>query len=99
MTSAIPAFINFSDECLNREAVVKFCQGCRDKSAAMHACFERPTTMEEALTLVKHHQYISQAIDGKKNRKKIISINAVRCPLKDCVPVNVDQCPSEDRVE
>ena len=62
MTLAIPAFINFSDEYLNREAVD--CQRCNDKGAAKHACFERPTTMEEALNLVKHHQYISQAIDG-----------------------------------
>ena len=99
MTLAIPAFINFSDEYLNREAVVKFCQGCSDKSAAKHACFERPTTMEEALNLVKHHQYISQAIDGNQNRKEIISINAVRCLSEDHVSDNLEQCPSENRVE
>ena len=99
MTLAIPAFINFSDEYLNREAVVKFCQGCSDKSAAKHACFERPTTMEEALNLVKHHQYISQAIDGNQKRKEIISINSVRCLSEDHVPDNVEQCPSENRVE
>ena len=99
MTLAIPAFINFSDEYLNREAVVKFCQGCSDKSAAKHACFERPTTMEEALNLVKHHQYISQAIDGNRNRKEIISINAVRCLSEDHVSDNLEQCPSENRVE
>ena len=105
MTLAIPAFINFSDEYLNREAVVKFCQGCSDKSAAKHACFERPTTMEEALNLVKHHKYISQAIDGKKNGTDTIRINAVRCLRAEdhvpvnCVPINAEQCPSENRVE
>ena len=99
MTLALPAFVNFSDEYLNREAVVKFCQGCSDKSAAKHACFERPTTMEEALNLVKHHQYISQAIDGNQNRKEIISINAVRCLSEDHVSDNLEQCPSENTVE
>ena len=38
-------------------------------------------------------------IDGKKNRREIISINAVRCPSEDYVLVNADQCPSEDQVE
>ena len=99
MTLAIPAFINFSDEYLNREAVVKFCQGCSDNRSAKHACFERPTTMEEALNLVKHHQYISQAIDGNQNRKEIISINSVRCLSEDHVSDNLEQCPSENRVE
>ena len=42
MTLAIPAFIDFSDEYQSQEAIVKFCQGCSDKSAAKHACFERP---------------------------------------------------------
>ena len=105
MTLAIPAFVDFSDEYRSREAITKFCQGCSDKSAAKHACFERPATMEEALNLVKHHKYISQAIDGKKNGTGTIKINAVRCLRAEdhvpvnCVPVNAEQCPSENRVE
>lgn len=100
MTLAIPAFIDFSDEYRNREAIVKFCQGCSDKSAAKHACFERPATMEEALNLVKHHKYISQAIDGKNDRSDIVTINAVRClRAEDCATVKSVQCPSENRVE
>ena len=105
MTLAIPAFIYFSDEYRSREAIVKFCQGCSEKSAAKHACFERPATMEEALNLMKHHKYISQAIDGKKNRTDTFKINAVRylqaedhVPV-NCVPVNAEHCPSENRVE
>ncbi|KAH3886960.1 hypothetical protein DPMN_010973 [Dreissena polymorpha] len=36
--------------------------------------------MEEALDLVKRHQYISLAVDGKKNRRgrEDISVNAVQ---------------------
>ena len=37
--------------------------------------------MEEALNLVKHHQYISKAVDGKKQRKGTeASVNAVQSP-------------------
>ena len=37
--------------------------------------------MEAALNLVKHHQYISQAVDGKKQRKGTeASLNAVQSP-------------------
>ena len=70
MTLATPAFVDFPDEYLNTEAIAKFCQGCSVKDAAKHACFEHPTAMEEALNLVKHHQYISQAVDGKKGTKR-----------------------------
>lgn len=79
MTLATPAFVNLPDDHLKQEAISKFCQGCCDKEAAKHACFEQPATMEEALNLVKHHQYISQAVDGKKSRRgNDISVNAVQ---------------------
>ena len=40
-----------------------------------------PETMEEALNLVKHHQYISQAMDGKKAKREYeASVNAVQTP-------------------
>ena len=87
MILATPAFIDLPEDHLKKEAVARFCQGCTDKEAAKHACFEQPETMEEALNLVKHHQYISQAVDGKKAKREYeASVNAV-------------QSPSEARVE
>ena len=87
MTLATPAFVDLPEDHLKQEAIAKFSQGCCDKDAGKHACFEHPSTMEEALNLVKHHQYISQAVDGKKARKgNDVNINAV-------------QAPSEARVE
>ena len=72
---------------LKKEAIARFCQGCTDEDAAKHACFEQPETMEESLNLVKHHQYISQAVAGKKTKREYkASVNAV-------------QTPSEARVE
>lgn len=79
MTLATPAFVDLPEHHLKQEAIAKFCQGCCDKDAAKQVCFEQPSTMEEALNLVKHHQYISQAVDGKKHRKNTeASVNAVQ---------------------
>ena len=87
MALATPAFVDLPEDHLKKEAIARFCQGCTDKEAAKHACFEQPETMEEALNLVKHHQYISQAVDGKKAKREYeASVNAV-------------QSPSEARVE
>jgi hypothetical protein len=78
MTLATPAFIDLPEEHMRQEAIARFCQGCSDKEAAKHACFVNPKSMEEALNLVKHHQFISQAVDGKKSKKKEeVSVNAV----------------------
>ena len=79
MTLATPAFVDLPEDHLKKEAIAKFSQGCFDKDAAKHACFEHPSTTEEALNLVKHHQYISQAVDGKKSRRgNDIAINSVQ---------------------
>ena len=87
MTLATPAFVDLPEDHLKQEAIAKFSQGCCDKDAGKHACFEHPSTMEEALNLVKHHQYISQAVDGKQLKKgNDVSVNAV-------------QSTSEDRIE
>lgn len=87
MTLATPAFVDLPEHHLKKEAIAKFCQGCCDKDAAKQVCFEQPSTMEEALNMVKHHQYISQAVDGKRQKKSAdVSVNAV-------------QSPSEARVE
>ena len=87
LTLATPAFVDLPEDHLKKEAIARFCQGCTDKEAAKHACFEQPETMGEAVNLVKHHQYISQAVDGKKAKREYeASVNAV-------------QSPSEARVE
>ena len=81
MTLATPAFVDLPEHHLKQEAIAKFCQGCCDKEAAKQVCFEQPSTMEEALNLVKHHQYISQAVDGKRQRRgNEATVDAVQSP-------------------
>ena len=98
-TLATHAFADLKEKHQEQEAISKFCQGCIDKVAAKHACFERPSTMEEALDLVKYHQYISQAVDGKMNRNEDLLINSMDCLPEGCVPANTDYFLSEHRVE
>ncbi|KAH3789715.1 hypothetical protein DPMN_167902 [Dreissena polymorpha] len=69
LTLATPAFADLPEDHMRFEAIARFCQGYYDKEAAKHACLENPSSIEEALDLVKQHQYISQAVDGKKNRR------------------------------
>jgi len=80
LTLASPAFRHLLERHCSREAISKFCQGCIDKEAGKHACFEQPRTIQEALDKVRHHQYITQAIDGKRtNRSKVEpSLNTVQ---------------------
>ena len=86
MTLATPAFVDLPEDHLKQEAIAKFSQSCCDKDAGKHACFEHPSTMEEALNLVKHHQYISQAVDGKQSKKgNDVSVNAVQSTSEDSI--------------
>jgi len=82
LTLATPAFRDLPDQFGQREAVSRFCQGCIDREAGKHACFERPRTIQHALDLVRHHQYVSQVVDGKKARKydQEVTVNAVQSP-------------------
>ncbi|XP_052273390.1 uncharacterized protein LOC127873552 [Dreissena polymorpha] len=64
LTLAIPAFRKLPEKHNMQEAISKFCQGCVDKEAGKHACFGRPHSMKKAIDLVRHHQYVTQAVDG-----------------------------------
>ena len=67
MTLATLAFTDKPDDHL-----IVFSQGCSDKDAGKQACFKHQSTMEEALNLVKHHQYILQAVNGKQSKKDML---------------------------
>ena len=70
LTLATPAFKHLPVSHRLKETISKFCQGCTDKEAAKHACFEHPKSMQAALNAVKHHQYMSQAVEGKKHSSR-----------------------------
>ncbi|KAH3772397.1 hypothetical protein DPMN_173735 [Dreissena polymorpha] len=82
LTLATPAFRDLPDLFGQREAVTKFCQGCNGREAGKHAFFERPRSIQHAVHLIRHYQYVSQVMDVKKARKydKEIAVNAVQSP-------------------
>ena len=79
LTLATPAFRDLLEHYSQKEAIAKFCQGCLDKEAGKHACLERPQTMQKAVDLVRHHQYVTHIVDGKKSRRQEaeFSVNAL----------------------
>ena len=87
LTLATPAFRKLPEQHRSEEAISKFCQNCRDKDAGKHACFEQPKSMQEAINKIRHFQYITQAIEGKKTIRAVEEINAV------------DTSPSKSRME
>ncbi|KAH3813546.1 hypothetical protein DPMN_142007 [Dreissena polymorpha] len=82
LTLATPAFRDLPEQFGQREAVSKFCQDCIDREAGKHACFKRPRTIQHAVDLVRHHQYDTQMVDGKKARQydQEIAVNTVQSP-------------------
>jgi len=77
LSLAMPAFRDLPEQYCTEEVISRFCQGCLDKEAGKHACLNRPKSMQGAIDLVRHHQYISTAVDGKVSRQKNNSVNAV----------------------
>ena len=72
MTLATAAYKDLPESHRIQEAVAKF--SCIYKEAAKHACLEHPKNIQEALNLVKHHQYISRAVDGQKIKVENLQI-------------------------
>ena len=70
MTLATAAYKDLPESHRIQEAVAKFSQGCLDKEAAKHACLEHPKNIQEALNLVKHHQFITRAANGQKYKSR-----------------------------
>ncbi|KAH3705629.1 hypothetical protein DPMN_080706 [Dreissena polymorpha] len=66
LTLATPAFRNIPEQYKREEIVSKFCQGCMDNEAGKHACLQRHKSIQEAIDLVRHHQYITHAVEGNK---------------------------------
>jgi len=78
-----------------KEAVARFCQGCHDKKAAKHAGLENPRTIQEAMSAVKHHQYVISTVDAdskpKRKPRDEYSVNEVSVSLRQ----DIEKCVGE----
>ena len=66
LTLATKAFKSLPDEHIHKQAILRFCHGCYDKQAGMHAATRMPGRMEEAIDCMKWFQYNHQAFQNKK---------------------------------
>jgi hypothetical protein len=78
LTLATKAFQDCSEHYLNKQCVLRFCQGLVDKDAAEHACNRDSETMEAALNVVQWYQHNHLAIHGKSGRKETAHVMAVQ---------------------
>ena len=73
---ALEAFIDLPETFMNSEIIRRFCQGCLDKETAQYAADRCPTTIEEAIRLVKRHVQNSKAIYGSKKAVRQLSCSS-----------------------
>ncbi|KAH3809713.1 hypothetical protein DPMN_138089 [Dreissena polymorpha] len=75
ITLETATFRNLPEKHSMQEAI---CKGCFDKKAGNNACLERPKSMREAVDLLRHHQYVTQAVDSPRKAKSY-AVNAEAC--------------------
>lgn len=66
---AMQAYPDFTDDQVNKQAVMRFCQGSADKEAGLYAINAKPRTLEDAVDKIKWYQQSTQAIYGKPRRE------------------------------
>ena len=61
------AFQELSDDCRQRQTVLKFCQGCLDKEAGLYAMNTQPivSSIDQALDLVRWYRHTRKAMYGR----------------------------------
>ena len=69
MKTGLVAFNGLPDECVERQVVMRFCQGCEHKEAAQHVANLRPPTIEKAMDAIRTFQHNSQAVYGRARRE------------------------------
>lgn len=90
-TLASQAFPDLPEHYIQRQVVMRFCQGSADKEAGQHALNSRPRTVEEAVDLVKWFQHSHKAI-YLKPRKEVrqvsqsIEVSTVQKPILPPTP-------------
>jgi len=64
------AFKKLPSPISNEQIVERFCQGLVDRDAGHHTCMQGPSTMSEALQMVRKHQQVHSAIFGKSRSRE-----------------------------
>ncbi|MEW8340211.1 MAG: hypothetical protein AB2708_10225, partial [Candidatus Thiodiazotropha taylori] len=88
LTLATKAFRGLPDDHIQKQAVLRFCHGCYDRNAGLHAANKMLSRMEEAIECVKWYQYNHQIFtDRQKDRKTVQTLYETQeyeSPIYEC---------------
>ena len=68
LSLANKAFRELPEAYMNKQATLRFCQGCYDMDAGQHACVQKPQSMETAIATLKWYQHSKKAVQANRNR-------------------------------
>ena len=68
---AFKAYPELTEAQIERQALMKFCQGCTDKAAGHFALSQWPRSLDSALEAVKRYQHTDQELYGKARRDQV----------------------------
>ncbi|XP_071501339.1 uncharacterized protein [Diadema antillarum] len=91
---ATKAFPGVPEPLVQRQAVLRFCQGCREREAGLFALNLKPSTVEAAVELVtwlvhSRHAVLEQHPHGSRSRKEVRSTTI---GWESFPPAEVDVC-------
>lgn len=77
VTLATRAFKHLSEEHMQNQATIKFCQGLQDREAGQYAINLRPATVDKALDQVKWFQHTNRVMSyGRYQRKDVHQVSS-----------------------
>lgn len=68
LTLCTKAFRDLPEQYTQAQATNRFCQGLKDKDAGYHVCMQEPSSVHEAVQLVRKYQHVHIAVYGKTKR-------------------------------
>jgi hypothetical protein len=67
LSLANKAFWELPETYMNKQATLRFCQGCYDMEAGQHACMQKPESMEAAIDTLKRLPREQETKSGKRS--------------------------------
>jgi hypothetical protein len=67
LSLANTAFRELPEAYMNKQATLRFCQGCYDMDAGQHACVQKTQSMEAAIDTLKWYQHSKKAVQANRN--------------------------------
>jgi len=67
LSLANKAFRELPETYMNKQATLRFCQGCYDMEAGQHACIQKPESMEAAIDTLKWYKHSKKAVQSNRH--------------------------------